>query len=267
MEYLVPILLFAGLGLLAGVLLTVFSRVFAVKQDERAEKIREVLPGANCGACGYAGCDAYAEAVAKGAKTNACVPGGQKVAEKISAIMGVSAEAVQPKKAAVRCNGNCSVTSDKYIYAGESTCAACDTLYSGRSSCTSGCLGFGDCTKVCPYGAISVKDGVAVVDRSLCTGCGLCVKVCPNGLIETFPEDQKVEVLCSSVFNTKATLAICKNGCIACRKCERLCPNDAIHVKDNHASVDHEKCINCGTCVEGCPTHCIHFLDENGCCR
>ena len=124
MEYLVPILLFAGLGLLAGVLLTVFSRVFAVKQDERAEKIREVLPGANCGACGYAGCDAYAEAVAKGAKTNACVPGGQKVAEKISTIMGVSAEAVQPKKAAVRCNGNCSVTSDKYIYAGESTFTA-----------------------------------------------------------------------------------------------------------------------------------------------
>ena len=170
MEYLVPILLFAGLGLLAGVLLTVFSRVFAVKQDERAVQVREVLPGANCGACGYAGCDAYAEAVAKGAKTNACIPGGQAVAEKVSAIMGVAAEAVTPKKATVRCNGNCNVTSNKYIYTGEPTCAACDTLYSGRSACTSGCLGFGDCARVCPYGAISVKEGVAVVDRALADG-------------------------------------------------------------------------------------------------
>lgn len=261
MEYLVPILLFVGLGLLAGILLTVFSRVFAVEQDERAVKVREVLPGADCGACGYAGCDAYAEAVAKGAKPNACIPGGTDVARQVSEIMGVAFEGVAAKKATIRCNGNCHVTSDKYVYTGEPTCAACNVLYSGRSTCTSGCLGFGDCAKVCPYGAITVADGVAVVNRQLCTGCGLCVKACPNGLIEVFDETQKVEVICSSVFNTKATLAICKNGCIACKKCERTCPSDAIHVKDNHASVDHDKCTGCGACVEGCPTHCIHILD------
>ena len=179
MEYLVPILLFVGLGLLAGILLTVFSRVFAVKQDERAVQVREVLPGANCGACGYAGCDAYAEAVAKGAKTNACIPGGQAVAEKVSAIMGVAAEAVVSKKATVRCNGNCQATSDKYVYTGEPTCSACNVLYSGRSTCTSGCLGFGDCAKVCPYGAITVSDGVAVINRQLCTGCGILIGFAP----------------------------------------------------------------------------------------
>lgn len=260
MQYLIPILLFVVLGAAAGALLTVFSRVFAVKQDERAALIREALPGANCGACGYAGCDAYAEAVAKGAKTNACVPGGDGVSRKLSEIMGSAYEDVVEQKAAVRCNGNCDVTKTKYEYSGEPTCEACSKLYSGRGQCPSACLGFGDCVKVCPYGALSLQNGVAVVNRELCTGCGLCVKTCPKRLIEVFDAVKRVEVLCSSPLNAKATMAACKAGCIGCKKCERVCPSDAIHVKDNHASVDHGKCTGCGACVEGCPTKCIHLL-------
>ncbi|MGI5894284.1 MAG: RnfABCDGE type electron transport complex subunit B [Candidatus Merdivicinus sp.] len=260
MDYLIPILLFVGLGILAGVLLTVFSRLFAVEQDERAVQAREALPGANCGACGYAGCDAYAEAVANGARTNACIPGGDAVAKKLSAIMGTAFEDVVEQAAAVRCNGNCGVTQEKYEYAGEMTCEACSKLYGGRGSCPSGCIGLGDCVKVCPFHAISVQNGVAVVDRSLCTGCGLCAQTCPKHLIEIFDATKKVEVLCSSPLNGKATMAACKAGCIGCKKCERTCEQGAIHVENFHAVIDHNKCTNCGACAEGCPTHCIHIL-------
>ena len=260
MDYLIPILLFVGLGLLAGVLLTVFSRVFAVEQDERAVQVREALPGANCGACGYAGCDAYAEAVAKGARTNACIPGGDAVSRKLSAIMGTAYADVVEQAAAVRCNGSCGVAQTKYEYAGEMSCAACARLYGGQGSCPSGCIGLGDCVKVCPFGAIAVRDGVAVVDRAKCTGCGLCAAACPKGIIEVFDATQKVEVLCSGVLGAKATMAACKAGCIGCKKCERACPSGAIRVEANHAVIDHEKCTGCGVCADGCPTHCIHIL-------
>ncbi len=260
MEYIIPIVLFICLGLLAGVLLTVFSRVFAVEQDERAVKVREVLPGANCGACGFAGCDAYAEAVANGAKTNACIPGGDSVSRQISAIMGSAYEDVAEQVAVVHCSGTCGVTGKKYEYAGEMTCDAVSRLYGGNGACPSGCIGLGDCVKACPFGAISVKDGAAVVDRSLCTGCGLCAKACPKHLIGLFAAEQRVEVLCQSPLNGKATMAACKAGCIGCKKCERNCPSGAIHVQNNHAVIDHEKCTGCGACAEGCPTHCIHLL-------
>lgn len=258
MEYVIPILLFAALALLAGVLLSVFSKVFAVEQDERIPLVREALPGANCGACGYAGCDAYAEAVVKsGAKLTACVPGGAAAAKKIGEVMGVDAGPVAVMKAVVRCNGVCGAVTDKYEYQGAASCAASNMLYNGKKTCTAGCLGLGDCAAVCQFGALSIQDGVAVVDRELCTGCGACVKACPNGLLEVFDAARAVEVLCSSHFNAKETIKMCQKGCIGCRKCERTCPSDAIHVIDNHAVIDHEKCTACGACVEACPRKCI----------
>ena len=261
MDYLIPIILFVVLGLVAGVLLTVFSKIFAVKQDERAVQVRDVLPGANCGACGYAGCDAYAEAVAKGAKTNACVPGGDAVAKKISAIMGTAFEDVEEQRAVVHCSGTCDVTSQQYLYeSGEMTCEACSKLYGGRGACPSGCIGLGDCVKVCPFSAISLQDGVAWVDPAKCTGCGLCAQACPKHLIDVIRATARVEVRCSSTQNAKQTMAACKAGCIGCKKCERNCPSDAIHVVQNHAVIDPDKCTGCGVCVEGCPTHCIHIV-------
>ena len=216
MQYVIPVLLFAGLALLAGVLLSVFSKVFAVEQDERIPLVRDALPGANCGACGYAGCDAYAEAVVKsGAKLTACVPGGTATAKKIGEAMGVDAGPVAVMKAVVRCNGVCGAVTDKYDYQGAASCAASNMFYSGKKTCTAGCLGLGDCLA------------------------------------------RAVEVVCSSHFNAKETIKMCKMGCIGCRKCERTCPSDAIHVIDNHAVVDHEKCTACGACVEACPRKCI----------
>jgi electron transport complex protein RnfB len=262
MQYALPILLFVGLGLLAGLLLSIFSGIFAVEQDQRAVAVREALPGANCGACGYSGCDAYAEAVANGeAKTNCCIPGGDKVSRDISEILGVPFEDVVEQTATVRCNGCIGATIDKYDYTGEASCAASNMYYNGKKLCTAGCLGLGDCVKVCQYGALSIKDGIAVVDRDLCTGCKMCVSACPNGLIEVFDSTKRVEVICSSHFNAKQTMTMCKNGCIACKKCERTCQYDAIHVIDNHAIIDHEKCTQCGECIEACPRKCIHLLD------
>lgn len=258
MQYLIPILLFAALALLAGILLSVFSKVFAVEQDERIPAVREALPGANCGACGYAGCDAYAEAIVKnGAKLTACIPGGTAAAKKIGEAMGVEVGEVAAMKAAVRCNGVCGAVTDKYDYQGASSCAASNMLYNGKKTCTSGCLGLGDCVAVCKFDALHIENGVAVVDRTKCTGCGACAKACPNNLIEVFSAERAIEVLCSSHFNARDTVKMCQNGCIGCKKCVRACSSDAIQVIDNHAVIDHTKCIGCMACVEACPRKCI----------
>jgi len=261
MEYLLPIIIFVALGLLAGLLLSVFSKIFAVEKDERIDEIKDALPNANCGACGFSGCEAYASAIVNdGAKTNLCIPGGDKTSRKISEIMGVAFEDVMERKAVVRCDGRCNVTKDKYIYYGSMSCAASNTYYSGKKECTSGCLGLGDCIKVCKFGAISIKDNVAVIDREKCTGCGMCESACPNGLIGVIDETKDVEIICSSHFNAKETIKMCDVGCIGCKKCEKTCPSEAITVVDNHAVIDHDKCTVCGECIAVCPRKCIKKL-------
>lgn len=262
-EYVVPILFFLAIGAVAGILLTVASKFLAVETDETVEKITEALPGANCGGCGYSGCAGYAEAVAQGkAPTNMCKPGGPEVTEKISAIMGVEAVAAEREVAFVRCNGNCNATTDKYNYIGTPTCLASEKFYNGKSACRSGCLGFGDCMRVCDNDAISIVNGVAVVNPAKCGACGKCAKACPNHLIVIRKESQKVIVQCSSVDTGKVTKAACKNGCIGCRLCEKKCSYDAIHVNNNHAEIDGDKCTKCGACAEACPVKCITILPE-----
>ena len=257
MDYIIPIGLFALLGLVSGVLLTVVSKAFAVKTDERLEKVAEALPQVNCGACGYSGCADYAGAVIKGAPCNLCKPGGAAVAAKVSAIMGVTDKGAQSLKAFVRCSGSCDKAGHKYAFGGINSCSACNKYYNGSKLCTSGCLGYGDCTKVCPQGAISIRDRIAVIDRRLCIGCGLCVNECPNALISLRPESQRYEVACSSAAPGKVTRKLCSSGCIACGMCVRNCPQKAISIKDNHALIDSALCIGCGVCKEKCPVGAI----------
>ena len=167
MEYLIPLAIFAALGILAGVLLTVASKVFAVEVDERVDAIAEALPQANCGACGFSGCADYADAIVnKGAECNLCRPGGEAAAKKIAEIMGVEVTVTEPQVAFVRCSGDCSHTPHKYDFDGIQSCAACNRFYDGSKLCTSGCLGYGDCIKVCSQGAISIVDGIAVIDKA-----------------------------------------------------------------------------------------------------
>ena len=257
-QYVLPILFFLILGAVAGVLLTVASKLLFVKTDETVEKITEALPGANCGGCGFSGCEGYANAVAKGdAAPNLCKPGGAPVTIALSEIMGVAAQVQEREYAYVKCNGNCEATEDKFVYIGTGSCAAVEKFYNGKGKCTSGCHGLGDCVKVCENNAICIKNGVAVINPELCTACGKCVKVCPNKLISLIGESQKFIVRCSSTDPGKITRAACKNGCIGCGICAKKCPVGAIAVNANHAVIDAGKCIGCGTCAQACPMKCI----------
>jgi len=257
LTYILPVLIFAGLGIIAGVLLTVVSKLFEVKTDERLEALSEALPQINCGACGYSGCNSYAEAVLNGAPTNMCTSGGSKTAAALSEIMGVAAGEVVAKVAFIKCGGDCHATNSKFIFEGTQSCAAANRFYSGSELCINGCLGFGDCLNVCPNGAIEIKDRLAKVNISKCLGCGLCTKACPNSLIIVKPISNIVSVRCSSIQSGKITKSICKNGCIGCKICEKKCPEGAIKVENNLASIDYSKCTSCGTCVASCPTGAI----------
>lgn len=257
------------IGIICGTVLVIASKLMAVKEDERFPKIRECLPGANCGACGFAGCDGYAKALCEqeGLATNLCVPGADAVSKQLSEIMGVEFEDVIEQVAVVHCAGDCDRTQDKYEYSGLQSCAAAKLLYGGKGSCTYGCLGLGDCVSVCPKNAISVKNGVAVVDSKECIGCGLCTKTCPQKIISLVADIEKVVVTCSNKDKGAVTRKACSNGCIGCKKCERVCPLGAIKVVDNCAVIDYDKCTDCpdfGVCAKNCTTGCIMLSDLSG---
>lgn len=259
----IPVLIFIGLGLVAGLLLSIFSKIFAVKTNEQVEEILSMLPGLNCGVCGYKGCENYAnEMVLHAVATNKCKPGGDDVSRKISTALGTDFEDVEEQAAYVRCNGTVpNVTEDSYIYQGEQTCAACNMYYQGKGICNYSCIGFGDCVAKCSFGAIKIVDEVAVIDQKLCRGCSMCVAACPKNLIKVRTASKKVFVACSSCNSTKTTMKKCDNGCIACKKCERVCPSGAITVTDNLASIDYEKCTSCLECAKNCPKGCITIVE------
>lgn len=261
MNILIPILLFTLLGLLAGILLTVASRFFAVETDPRQERITEALPGANCGGCGFAGCADYAEAVAQGkAEPNLCRPGGAETAHKIGAILGKEVQTAAPMVMTVHCNGDCNVSRPFFNFTGIQTCAAAKAFYSGDGLCRYGCLGLGDCAAVCDDNAICIVNGLAHIHSTRCIACGKCAAVCPNGLLSLRPANNPVTVSCSSCNNGKDTKTACDNGCIGCRMCVKSCPNGAITVTNFHAVIDYEKCTGCGTCTKVCPTKAVRCI-------
>lgn len=254
------VLLLAGLGLLAGLVLAVASVLMAVPTDERVVAVRELLPGANCGACGYSGCDGYANAMVNGgAPVGLCSPGGSAVAEATGKMLGVSGEVVR-KTALVRCGGCEEFTARKLDYHGLPSCRAAAQFFGGNWLCNYGCLGYGDCAAACEYGAITVKDGLARVDSTLCRGCTKCAAACPKKLIEMSEGAVPAVVRCSNRDKGAATRAACKVGCIGCGKCQKLCEHDAVHVVNNLAAIDAAKCVGCGKCAEGCPVKCIEML-------
>ncbi len=262
--FLTPVLLTVGLAAVAAIMLALASKFFAVPVDEQQVAIRECLSGANCGACGYAGCDDYAKALADDptVPSNLCAPGGDQAATKIAAILGQAAMDVIEKVAIIHCSGIDDVTKSEMDYQGLKSCAAVKGFFGGPGECKYGCIGFGDCEKACPHGAISVCEGIAKVDRSICIGCGICAKTCPQHLIEIVPLKSRVVVGCSSCDKGKATTNVCERGCIGCKKCEKECPFDAIHVENNHAVIDYDKCKSCGKCSKVCPRHIINVFPK-----
>lgn len=257
-EILLAVAVLLGTALLAAVILAVASYYMGIKADETVKNLREQLPGANCGACGYTGCDAYAEALAgKTVKTNLCVPGGSSVAARLAELLGTDAESVDVPVAFVKCGGDNTARVKVAELDGVGSCKASCLICGGPFACKYGCLGCGDCADACPVSAICIKDGVARVIPDKCIGCGVCIKTCPKNIIEFIPREAVAVIACSSHDAGAKTRKACKNGCIACRKCEKTCPVGAISIVNDLAVIDREKCIDCGACTEVCPVGCI----------
>ena len=246
------------IGLILGAALGFASKAFFVKEDERIAQITEVLPGANCGGCGYAGCSNYADSIVNnGTPINLCPSCKQDAVDKIAEIVGVSSETAVAKIAYVRCSGGNRYANKKFDYYGMNDCMAAARLLDGFMECKYGCLGFGNCVMACPEHAISVVDGIATVDEDNCIGCGICADACPKHVISIIDKDTKVRVKCSSQDKGAATKRNCNSGCLGCKICEKTCPKGAIKVTNNVASIDYELCDACGLCVEKCPKNII----------
>ena len=249
-----------AIAVLCAVLLVVSSALFGVKEDERLIAVRDELPGVNCGACGYSGCDGYAKALASGECDNPslCVPGGDGVSKRVAGIMGLKATDIKEIVAFVACAGPGRPDDKKYDYTGPASCINASMSYAGDRTCSYACLGYGDCVRACPRGAIKIGDrGVAEIDPKKCIGCGLCTRTCPKGVISLIEDTARVVVKCSNHDKGAAVMKACKNGCIACGKCQKTCPHGAISIIDNLAVIDYSKCTACGECVKVCPTGCI----------
>ena len=263
MKIVIAVAIVAAIGLVAGLGLAIASVIMAVPKDEKAEKIRECLPGANCGACGFSGCDGYAAALSKGdtEDTALCAPGGNDTAKAIAGVLGVEAGAVQPSAAVVLCKGHRRNATEKYIYQGVYSCKMAVQLYGGPKGCVYGCIGLGDCEAACPYDAIHMCDGVARVNPLMCRACRMCVRTCPKGLIEMIPLHRTTAaVTCKNHDKGAKTRKECKVGCIGCMKCVKACEYDAVKVENFVAHVDYSKCIGCGKCHEACPTGSIDLM-------
>ena len=249
------------IGLIGAVVITVASRLMFVKVDVRVAKIRNALPGANCGACGFSSCDLYAEALAKGgAATNLCPPGGNEAFELINEVLEISAtdatEFVE-MTAIVHCLGDNSTVRQKIEYIGIETCFAAQEVYGGESACTFGCIGYGDCVSVCPDAAICVEDGLVRFDPRKCSGCGVCQEVCPTGVISVQKAPVAVAIKCRNTEKGRVVKDKCQKGCIGCTKCVKICPVEAITVNNSLAEIDYEKCTGCAKCVDVCVKKCL----------
>lgn len=259
---LVPSLLMGSMGLGVGVILLIASKKFAVKENPLVEEINEVLPGTNCGACGYAGCRSLAEAFAANPHLEAyCPVGGEEVAAKVAEMLGVEQRAAEKKVARVLCGGTTDCAARQGTYEGIKDCAAVELVSASPKVCPYGCVGLGTCVEACPFDAIEIVDGVIRVIEEKCVGCGACVKACPRDCIELMPSNKHIWVACHSKDSGALVRKYCTVGCIGCKKCEKSCPTGAIKVENFYAHIRPELCSNCGKCVEICPTSAILTLD------
>lgn len=262
---LLPVAILAIMGFIFAIALGFISQKFHVEKSVKEAAVRDALPGANCGACGYPGCDGLAEAIAKGeAPVNGCAIGGASVTAAVASAMGVEATGADDRKVAlVHCNGTCEAASDQYKYQGLEDCRAQIALFGGKKACDYGCIGCGTCEKTCPFDAIHIVDGVAKVDRAKCVACGKCVDVCPKNIIELVPYKQKQAVLCSSHDKGKDARSKCKNSCIGCTICAKTYPeafemDNFLSKAVNLEEVDEELLK---TAAEKCPNKCITIFE------
>jgi Na+-translocating ferredoxin:NAD+ oxidoreductase RNF subunit RnfB len=258
----------AVVALFLGLALGVFKEIFHVEEDPLIGMLREALPGANCGGCGFPGCDGYASAVAGGAgfaggaDITKCTAGGKATADKLAGIMGVGAAEVKPLVPVPCCLGGSDIAVKRGSYSGLTSCRGAK-IAGGTKLCSWGCIGFGDCVNVCKFGALSMgKDRLPVVNWGLCTGCKVCVAECPQGILKLIPKDIKaVLALCSNRNTIRSAIRkTCRLGCIKCGICVKQCPEQCIVINSGIPIVDYSKCTACGTCEQKCPTKVMRVL-------
>jgi len=268
---LVATIVLGCVALVSAVILFVVSKRFAVKEDPRLGEVVAVLPGANCGGCGFAGCSGLADALVKGADAGSieglnCPVGGDAVMEQVADLLGMAIAQTEPMVAVVRCNGTCELRPKISEYVGLRTCTAMNACGAGETACGYGCLGCGDCVEACRFDAIHINDetGLPEVDEEKCTACGACVKACPRHVIELRkkgPKGRRVFVSCVNKEKGAVAMKGCKAACIGCGKCAKECPFGAITVENNLAYIDFTKCRLCRKCVVVCPTKAIHDVN------
>jgi len=253
--------LMLGVSAIFGLLILLADKFFSVKQDDRVNEIVALLPHANCGGCGYPGCEGFAKALLSGkAELEDCRPAKNESRAAIASLLGLTAESSGEKIAVIACIGG-NECSDKFEYQGNDTCQAQATINNGKKACAEGCMGAASCLKICNSDAIKMTNGFATIDKRHCTSCGLCLNACPKKIIKLIPKTAKVFIACSCRQKGKDVANICKKGCISCGICEKLCPSKAVTMQNNVPIIDYKKCNGCGVCAEKCPRKVILFID------
>jgi electron transport complex protein RnfB len=261
---LTSILVLGGIGFACGTMLMVASKFFHSSVDPRVEELIRMMPGANCGACSFAGCAQFAKNVIEGhTRASGCRVLNEDKMKQVAAFLGQEAGDVEHVVAVLRCQGGRQEVNRTSEYQGIQSCRAAAVSFGGDKACPYSCLGYGDCIQVCPFGAISLgENGLIRIDREKCTGCGICTGECPKGMLALVPKTCRVHVACVSKDRGKRVTQVCKKGCIACKRCEKACPVHAITVENNLARIDDSLCTNCGACVEACPTGSLVQIGE-----
>jgi Na+-translocating ferredoxin:NAD+ oxidoreductase RNF subunit RnfB len=265
---LITIISLCAIGIVSAVILYFIAQKFKVEEDPRIDIVESLLPGANCGGCGFPGCRGLAESAVKSNTMDGifCPVGGVETMNKIASELGREVKVEAPKIAVIRCNGSCDNRPRTNVYDGARSCAIEHALYVGETGCAYGCLGCGDCVAACSFNALQMDSTtqLPIVNQDKCVGCGACIKACPRNIIELRnkgPKDRRIYVSCVNKDKGAIARKACKVACIGCGKCAKECPFEAIKVENNLAYIDFTKCRMCRKCVSVCPTGAIHEIN------
>jgi len=264
MTVLISLAALGGLTLLLAIMLILANKKLYVYEDPRIDVVEDLLPHANCGACGFPGCRPFAEAlVSEEVLPGKCTVSSEEGRVVIAEYLGVALGAEEKQVARLACAGGTNVALNRASYSGLETCQAASLVSGGGKGCFWGCLGHGDCDVVCDFDAITMNEyGLPVVDEDLCTACGDCVEVCPKDLFSLHPVSHRLWVACKNLEHGDEILEECQVGCTACGKCAMDATGSLITMEHNLPVINYSENHNTQVPIQRCPTGAIVWLDE-----